>query len=101
MKAAAPALIASPGLCSRRWGDLRGRVEVFIYTIADAIVLVEPVVAADNESKEVAEDWLFGIINSMETVFKVCATRVPPPPAIPCLVTSCSPLKMCSCLMYA
>jgi hypothetical protein len=42
MKAAAPALIASPGLCSRRWGDLRGRVEVFIYTIADAIVLVEP-----------------------------------------------------------
>jgi len=54
-------------------GDLLGRVEAFLYTVADAAVSAEPVVtAADGGTKEAAAgDWLSGITNSMETVLKV------------------------------
>ncbi|XP_066364683.1 ALBINO3-like protein 1, chloroplastic [Miscanthus floridulus] len=54
-------------------GDLLGRVEAFLYTVADAAVSAEPVVtAADGGTKEAtAGDWLSGITNSMETVLKV------------------------------
>ncbi|XP_066366139.1 ALBINO3-like protein 1, chloroplastic isoform X2 [Miscanthus floridulus] len=53
-------------------GDLLGRVEAFLYTVADAAVSAEPVAAAaDGGTKEAAGDWLSGITNSMETVLKV------------------------------
>uniref|UniRef100_A0A804P651 Membrane insertase YidC/Oxa/ALB C-terminal domain-containing protein n=1 Tax=Zea mays TaxID=4577 RepID=A0A804P651_MAIZE len=54
-------------------GDLLGRVEAFLYTVADAAVNAEPVAAAaDTGTKEAAAgDWLSGITNSMETVLKV------------------------------
>lgn len=53
-------------------GDLLGRVEAFLYTVADAAVSAEPVVtAADGGTKEAAGDWLSGITSSMETVLKV------------------------------
>ncbi|PWZ19864.1 ALBINO3-like protein 1, chloroplastic [Zea mays] len=54
-------------------GDLLGRVEAFLYTVADAAVNAEPVAAAaDAGTKEAAAgDWLSGITNSMETVLKV------------------------------
>jgi hypothetical protein len=60
-------------------GDLLGRVEAFLYTVADAAVNAEPVAAAaDTGTKEAAAgDWLSGITNSMETVLKV---RSRPPP---------------------
>ena len=60
-------------------GDLLGRVEAFLYTVADAAVsAADPVVtAADGGTKEAAGDWLSGITNSMETVLKV---RSRPPP---------------------
>ncbi|CAL4920081.1 unnamed protein product [Urochloa decumbens] len=53
-------------------GDLLGRVEAFLYTVADAAVSAAPeAVAADGGAKEAAGDWLSGITNSMETVLKV------------------------------
>ncbi|CAN6291121.1 unnamed protein product, partial [Urochloa humidicola] len=54
-------------------GELLGRVEAFLYTVADAAVSAAPeAVAADGGgAKEVAGDWLSGITNSMETVLKV------------------------------
>lgn len=49
-------------------GELFGRVEAFLYTLADAAV----VAAAEGGAKEpAAGDWLSGITGSMETVLKV------------------------------
>ncbi|KAM0928504.1 hypothetical protein ACQ4PT_002520 [Festuca glaucescens] len=49
-------------------GELFGRVEAFLYTVADAAV----VAAAEGGAKEAAAgDWLSGITGSMETVLKV------------------------------
>ncbi|OEL31602.1 ALBINO3-like protein 1, chloroplastic [Dichanthelium oligosanthes] len=53
-------------------GELLGRVEAFLYTVADAAVSAAPeAVAADAGAKEAAGDWLSGITSSMETVLKV------------------------------
>ncbi|KAL5210301.1 hypothetical protein ABZP36_005924 [Zizania latifolia] len=51
-------------------GELFGRVEAFLYTVADAAVSASPEVAQGG-AKEAAGDWLSGITNSMETVLKV------------------------------
>jgi hypothetical protein len=51
-------------------GDLLGRVEALLYTVADAAVSAEPVAAAGTK-EAAAGDWLSGITNSMETVLKV------------------------------
>uniref|UniRef100_A0ACD5X6M0 Uncharacterized protein n=1 Tax=Avena sativa TaxID=4498 RepID=A0ACD5X6M0_AVESA len=49
-------------------GEMLGRVEAFLYTVADAAV----VAAAEGGAKEAAAgDWLSGITGSMETVLKV------------------------------
>ena len=50
-------------------GELLGRVEAFLYTVADAAVSAAP--EAGGGAKEAAGDWLSGITNSMETVLKV------------------------------
>ncbi|WVZ61260.1 hypothetical protein U9M48_011163 [Paspalum notatum var. saurae] len=50
-------------------GDLLGRVEAFLYTVADAAVSAAPEAVAD--AKEAHGDWLSGITTSMETVLKV------------------------------
>ncbi|KAK8443690.1 hypothetical protein SEVIR_9G014300v4 [Setaria viridis] len=53
-------------------GELLGRVEAFLYTVADAAVSAAPEAAeAGAGAKEAAGDWLSGITNSMETVLKV------------------------------
>uniref|UniRef100_A0A0D9W1B0 Membrane insertase YidC/Oxa/ALB C-terminal domain-containing protein n=1 Tax=Leersia perrieri TaxID=77586 RepID=A0A0D9W1B0_9ORYZ len=55
-------------------GELFGRVEAFLYTVADAAVSSEAVVQGGGGAKETAAaagDWLSGITNSMETVLKV------------------------------
>jgi YidC/Oxa1 family membrane protein insertase len=50
-------------------GELFGRVEAFLYTVADAAVVAA---AAEGGAKEAAAgDWLSGITGSMETVLKV------------------------------
>ncbi|ONM11523.1 ALBINO3-like protein 1 chloroplastic [Zea mays] len=51
-------------------GDLLGRVEALLYTVADAAVSAEPVAAAGTK-EAAAGDWLSSITNSMETVLKV------------------------------
>jgi YidC/Oxa1 family membrane protein insertase len=53
-------------------GDLLGRVEAFLYTVADAAVSAAPEAAAEaKEAAAASGDWLSGITNSMETVLKV------------------------------
>ncbi|XP_015631159.1 ALBINO3-like protein 1, chloroplastic isoform X2 [Oryza sativa Japonica Group] len=54
-------------------GELFGRVEAFLYTVADAAVSASPEVVqgGGGGTKEAAGDWLSGITNSMETVLKV------------------------------
>ncbi|XP_006652015.2 inner membrane protein PPF-1, chloroplastic-like [Oryza brachyantha] len=53
-------------------GELFGRVEAFLYTVADAAVSASPeVVQGGGGAKEATGDWLSGITNSMETVLKV------------------------------
>lgn len=57
-------------------GELFGRVEAFLYTVADAAVSASPEVVqgGGGGTKEAAGDWLSGITNSMETVLKVSVT---------------------------
>ncbi|KAI5009269.1 hypothetical protein ZWY2020_010525 [Hordeum vulgare] len=53
-------------------GQLLGRVEAFLYTVADAAVAAAP--AAEGGAKDAAAasgDWFAGITGSMETVLKV------------------------------
>lgn len=52
-------------------GEILGRTEAFIYTIADAVVssAADPV-AIVEESKQ-KSDWFSGITDVMETVLKV------------------------------
>ncbi|KAL6638695.1 hypothetical protein ACP70R_023806 [Stipagrostis hirtigluma subsp. patula] len=52
-------------------GELLGRVEALLYTVADAAVSVAPEVAVDGGRAKESGDWLSGITNSMETVLKV------------------------------
>lgn len=51
--------------------DLFGRVEGFLYTIADAAVTSSDAVDAATATKQ-NSDWLSGITNAMEVVLKVC-----------------------------
>ncbi|XP_062212997.1 ALBINO3-like protein 1, chloroplastic [Phragmites australis] len=53
-------------------GELFGRVEALLYTVADAAVSAAPEAVAEGAGKtKEAGDWLSGITNSMETVLKV------------------------------
>jgi hypothetical protein len=51
--------------------DLFGRVEAFLYTVADAAVVAAAEGGAKEEAAARAGDWLSGITASMETVLKV------------------------------
>lgn len=51
--------------------DLFGRVEGYLYTIADAAVTSTDTVDAVSTTKQ-SSDWLSGITNAMEVVLKVC-----------------------------
>lgn len=51
--------------------DLFGRVEGFLYTVADAAVSSSDTVDALSTTKQ-NSDWLSGITNAMEVVLKVC-----------------------------
>lgn len=51
--------------------DLFGRVEGFLYTVADAAVNSYDAVDAVSTTKQ-NSDWLSGITNAMEVVLKVC-----------------------------
>ena len=69
-------------------GELLGRVEAFLYTVADAAVSAAP--EAGGGAKEAAGDWLSGITNSMETVLKVrllpaCGSVLACPGSIGCM----------------
>ncbi|KAL6636530.1 hypothetical protein ACP70R_024102 [Stipagrostis hirtigluma subsp. patula] len=52
-------------------GELLGRVEALLYTVADAAVSAAPEVAVEGGRAKESGDWLSGITNSMETVLKV------------------------------
>ncbi|KAK3148783.1 hypothetical protein QOZ80_3AG0208620 [Eleusine coracana subsp. coracana] len=54
-------------------GEILGRVEAFLYTVADAAVSASSEVAVESGGATTKEagDWLSGITNSMETVLKV------------------------------
>ncbi|KAG8061734.1 hypothetical protein GUJ93_ZPchr0003g18651 [Zizania palustris] len=65
-----PAAVLGGGGGFAHVGELFGRVEAFLYTVADASVSASPEVALGG-AKEAAGDWLSGITNSMETVLKV------------------------------
>lgn len=54
-------------------GELFGRVEALLYTVADAAVSASPVVVEGGAKETTTGDWLSGITNSMETVLKVRA----------------------------
>lgn len=51
--------------------DLFGRVEGFLYTIADAAISSSDTLDSVSTTKQ-NSDWLSGITNAMELVLKVC-----------------------------